>query len=71
MLRSIISSFARAYGRGLGYAAARKTAWLAIPMLILVVVLGLLELSGTFSITQLVGPVMLPHVITNVQAWLH
>lgn len=46
MFRSILNSFARSYGRQMGRTAARRTNWIAIPMLILVVVLGVLEATG-------------------------
>ena len=52
MLKSILDSFARAYGRGLGYAAARKTSWLAIPMLIIVAVMGVAEMGGVQGVIE-------------------
>lgn len=55
MLRSILNSFARAYGRGLGYSAARKTSWLAIPILIVIVVFGVAELDKVQMVWQSIG----------------
>lgn len=46
MLKSILKSFAWSYGRQMGRNAARRTSWLALPLLILVVIVGLLELFG-------------------------
>jgi len=53
MFRSILSSFARSYGRQLGRTAARRTAWLAIPILMVVGVLGVLEMTGN---ARILGP---------------
>lgn len=58
MLRSILSSFARAYGRGMGRSAARQTAWLAIPILIAVVFLGFTELDELQNLFEGVGRLM-------------
>jgi hypothetical protein len=41
----MIRSFASAYARKQGYIAARKTSWLAIPLLIIVVLFGLAEMG--------------------------
>ena len=41
----MIRSFASAYARKQGYIAARKTSFLAIPLLIIVVLFGLAELG--------------------------
>jgi hypothetical protein len=46
MLKAILRSFAYGYGRTMGRKAANATGWLAIPMLILVAVLSLMELMG-------------------------
>ena len=43
MLRSILNAFAHSYGRTMGRHAANRTRWLAIPMLILVIFIGLAE----------------------------
>lgn len=56
MFKSIMSSFARSYGRQMGRTAARRTAWLAIPMLLVVVVLGILELTGGGLAAGQLGP---------------
>lgn len=45
MFRELMRSFVRAYGRQQGYQAARKTSWLAIPLLIIVVLFGLAEMG--------------------------
>lgn len=55
MLRSILSAFARSFGRSLGYTAARRVGWLAIPVLIIVAILGMLEISGV-SLYHIVAP---------------
>lgn len=47
MLNLIFRSFARGYGRKLGYIAARRTSWLAIPILIIVAI-GVLAMGGDF-----------------------
>lgn len=47
MLKSLLSSFVRAIGRSLGYTAARRLKWLAIPLLIVVAVLGYMEVTGS------------------------
>lgn len=47
MINDFIRSFTRAWGRGLGYMAARSTGWILVP--VLVVVVGLIffgELVG-------------------------
>lgn len=47
MFDDFIRSFTRAWGRGLGYQAARQTGWILVP--VLVVVVGLMffgELVG-------------------------
>jgi hypothetical protein len=55
MFKTILNSFARAYGKGLGYFAARSTSWLAIPLLIIVVVMGVAELGGVQGVIQQVS----------------
>ena len=57
MLHSILSSFARGYGRQMGRHAANSTRWLALPLLLLVLVLGALELGGGKLVAPLLGPV--------------
>lgn len=56
MLKSILTSFARSYGRALGRTAARRTSWLAVPLLIVVVVLGILEVAGGGLSASALGP---------------
>lgn len=46
MLKGFLSSFVRGYGRSLGREAARQTRWLALPVLLLVVVLAVMEFTG-------------------------
>jgi hypothetical protein len=46
MLKYILRSFAGGYGRTMGRKAAHATGWLAIPLLVLVVVVGLMEIVG-------------------------
>lgn len=36
-MERFIHSFIRAYSRGLGYQAARSTAWVAVPLLVIIV----------------------------------
>jgi hypothetical protein len=58
MLRSILSSFARSYGHQMGRTAARRTRWLAIPLLLLVVTVGVLEATGSGGmVMHWLGPV--------------
>jgi hypothetical protein len=57
MLKAILSSFARGYGFSMGRHAARATKWLAIPLLLGVVLLGILELVGGVSV---IGPLLGP-----------
>lgn len=58
MLRSILSSFARSYGRQMGRTAARRTSWLAVPLLLVVVVVGVLEATGNGGmVAHWLGPV--------------
>jgi hypothetical protein len=58
MLRSILTSFARSYGRQMGRTAARRTSWLAIPLLVVVVVVGVLESTGNGGmVMHWLGPV--------------
>lgn len=38
-MNDFIRSFTRAWGRSLGYSAARKTSWLIVPILIAVAVM--------------------------------
>lgn len=57
MLRSILSSFARAYGRGLGYSAARKTGWLILPVLVVVGIIVMIEVLGGTSPAELLHSV--------------
>lgn len=47
MLKAILRSFAWGYGRSMGRKAANATSFIALPILLLVVVLGVMELSGT------------------------
>jgi hypothetical protein len=42
MINDFIRQFTRAWARGLGYQAARRTGWLLVPILIGAVVLALL-----------------------------
>jgi len=37
MLDKFINSFVNAWGRGLGYQAARKTGWFLVPILVVIV----------------------------------
>jgi hypothetical protein len=46
MINDFIRQFTRAWGRGLGYQAARKTGWLLVPILIAIVVLAMLGELG-------------------------
>ena len=55
MLRSILSSFAHSYGRTLGRTAARRTAWLAIPVLIIVAIMALMGIDAS-NLHHLVAP---------------
>jgi hypothetical protein len=57
MFRTILSSFARGYGRSLGRIAARRTAFLAVPLLIVVLAIGYLEISGARLDSRMLGPV--------------
>jgi hypothetical protein len=57
-VESLIRSFVRAWGWGLGKQAARRTGWLLVPMLIALVVgswLGLLPDDLTHLLAGLVG----------------
>lgn len=58
MLRSILSSFARSFGRGLGYRAARSLSWLAIPLVIIVVIVGVIELLSGGELSRLALPIV-------------
>lgn len=58
MLQTILRSFARAYGRSLGYSAARRTSWLALPVLVLVLVVGLVEFATGGQLSRLAGPLL-------------
>lgn len=53
MLKSIFTSFARSYGRSMGRTAARRTSWLAIPMLLVVVAIGLAQLASSLDWSDL------------------
>jgi hypothetical protein len=59
MFRSILSSFTRGYGRKMGSIAARRTSFLAVPLLVVVVVIGYLEITGGSSVvSQWFGPIL-------------
>lgn len=59
MFRGLIGSFVRAYGRQLGRTAARRTSWLAIPVLILVALLGLWQLGQSgVNLVHIAGPLI-------------
>lgn len=68
MLRSILASFARSFGRGLGYTAARRLGWLALPLLLVVGILGLLELLSGGQLSRLALPTVPPSIL-GPQLW--
>lgn len=54
MLQGFIQSFVRAWGRGLGYQAARTTGWILVPVLVIIVgAIMLAELFGWRVIDKL------------------
>lgn len=58
-LPSLLSAFARAYMRQLGRTAARRTSWLAIPVLILVALLALWQMGQHgVNLAHVVGPLL-------------
>lgn len=63
MLRLILSAFARSYGRAMGRRAARVTGWLAIPLLIAVGLLGLIELLSGGELSRLALPIVPPTIL--------
>jgi hypothetical protein len=55
MLKSILSSFARSYGRRMGSTAARQTGFLALPILVVVAIICMIELLGGRSPADLLN----------------
>lgn len=67
MLKSILNSFGRAYGRRMGNSAARYTGWLVLPILVVVGIIVFIEVMGGGSnLTALIQPLTEPHNILRV-----
>jgi hypothetical protein len=63
MFRSLLSSFARSFGRQLGRTAAYRLRWLAIPLLIVVCLLGLLDLASGGELSRVSLPIVPPSIL--------
>jgi lipoprotein signal peptidase len=45
-MNDFIRSFTRAWGKGLGYSAARKTSWLIVPLILIAVAVMVFQALG-------------------------